>query len=277
MTPRSLTKLGVCFALAFGFAASVTGCGNYRRPIPIPVRERARLTIPKAFRVGALDFGKGDRKTGITDAVASLLLSELKELGRFSVFEGGSLSSTDSKSEEILSEGNAKKYVDAYVNGTLTSLSKGEACFDVRLSNAFNHEVLFARPLCVPVATTDATMVVQKEPIKRLAEEMGRAIKRVGYMPVVSADGRIVHIAKGKVDGITPGMVAYVVATGDAVADPGIHGAVRAYSGAPSDGLTLSSPVIVGQLAVYSVEDKYSVCELYDGEYALPGDMVFFK
>lgn len=253
----------------------LSACGEYRRPIPVPVRERTRLVVPKSFRVGTLDFGRGDRKSGVGDAVASLLLSELKELGRFSVFEGGSLSATDSRSEAVLSEGNARNYVDGYINGTLTNLTKAEACFDVRLSNAVNHEVLFARPLCVPVNSTDG-MAIQKEPVKRLAEEMGRAIKQVGYMPISSADGRIVHLPKGKDAGILPGMVAYVVATGDTVSDPAIHAAVREYA-RDAQSTSATSPVVVGQLAVYAVEDKYSVCELYDGDYVIPGDTVFFK
>ena len=272
----------VTFTLALG-----TGCGRHTDlpPIPTPSAGRERVIAQKLFRIGALDFGtrsESSADVSLAAALPAILLTHLHETGRFSVHEGGALRTGDSAP---MTEGRAKEIVDGYLNGTITSLSGTEVCFDIRLSNAVNHAVLFARTTCTKVtmeasAGAGAPLKIQpdRSAVKLLADDVARAIKQIGSARVVSSDGGLVFIDKGQTAGVMPGMVAYVVGTGEAVADPAIHRNVQAYSTADAARLaSLATPVVVGEVYIMSVEPNYSVGVLYTGAYAVPRDTVFFK
>jgi hypothetical protein len=147
-------------------------------------------------------------------------------------------------------------------------------CLDLRLSNAVTHEVLYARSVCVPLDGGK----VDRPAIKRIADEIALAVKQVGNGTVISADGRIVFCNLGRRDGVSRGMVAYIVGTGDTVHDPAIHQVVQRYTSVdPAQLLVVAAPVMIGEMYIVSVEDRYSLGTLYKGSYALPGDTVYFK
>jgi hypothetical protein len=272
-------------------------------PTPPPNSVRNRLLAEKHFKLGALDFGRrggtGPLWSGLEQAIPAMLLTEVRALGRFSIYEGGNIRAD----QEALNENTASKLVDGYLNGTITSETPTQVCFDVRLANAVNHEVLFARTACTglvpapagggptptiaapPLVTAGGLVVVpepsmtpDREPIKRLADDLSRSIPQVSFGSVTSADGAIIFVDKGAKAGVLRGMVAYLVSTGDTVHDNSVHQQVSQYTSVdPSSLATASTPVIVGQLYIVSVEDAYSVGFLYSGDYALPHDTVFFK
>jgi hypothetical protein len=245
-------------------------------PTPTPSPARARMLVQKQFRLGTLDFGGSE----IGDALPAMLLTELRALGRFSVKEGGGIRTGrgDASLGAALSEKTASEYVDGYLSGTITSRDAQQVCFDVRLSNAVNHEVLFAKSTCAPLQSAADTMLPDRDAIKRLADEITRAIKQVGHGKVTAVDGELVFIDKGADADVMPGMVAYVVGTGDSVSEPAIHMSVKDYTGIdPAQLVGAATPVVVGTVYIASVEKEYSVGLLFLGDYALPGDTVFFK
>ena len=271
------------------FLPALAAClASSMAPLVAPQQPRTRVLIQREFRLGTLDFGRaaGDSHE-LSTVIPAMLLTELRDEGRFSVYEGGGIrtgsrlgGSAGNNLQENpkslpLNEENARQYVDGYLSGTVTTLSAQQACLDLRLSNAVTHEVLYARAVCVPVAGDGR---VDRTAVKRIAEEVARAIKQVANGKVTSADGRLVFCDKGTQAGVSRGMVAYIVATGDTVSDAAVHGEVQRYTGVdPAQLATVAAPVIIGEMYVVSVEDKYSVGYLYQGSYALPGDTVFFK
>lgn len=251
----------------------LTACSSIPVPLVGPQQPRERILVQREFRLGTFDFGKvpGDpHDLGVV--IPAMLLTELRDGGRFAVYEGGNIRSDGS---EPLNEGNASQYVDGYLSGTLIAAGEQQACLDLRLSNAVTQEVLYARSVCL---ATESGGRVDRAAIKRIAEEITRAVKQVGNGKVTSADGRIVFCDLGGRHGVTRGMVAYLVGTGEAVRDPAIHQIVQRYTGVdPAQLLTVATPVVIGEMYIVSVEDRYSVGLLYKGSYALPGDTVFFK
>jgi len=267
-------------SLALAVAALTAGCHFTQPPTPAPNQARPRLVYHKQFRLGTFDFGKTpDDKVNLSQALPAMLLAELRETGRFSIHEGGNIrQGKDGEKDETLNEGNASETVDGYLSGTITSINATLVCFDVRLANAINHQVIFTRATCTGYQSGDRVMVPQRDAMKRLAEDITRSIKQVGYGTVSSADGNLVFVDKGKSAGVVPGMVAYLVATGDSIRDESVHRAVKEYTGVDPAALGVATtPVVVGELYVVSVEDGYSTCVLYRGSYAIPRDTVFFK
>ena len=261
--------------LVFACLPVLAACVRDAVPLASPQQPRQRILVQREFRLGTFDFGRaaGDSHE-LGKVIPAMLLTELRDGGRFAIYEGGNIRSNGSKPEP-LNESNASEYVDGYLSGTLTALGGEQACFDLRLSNAVTHEVLYARPVCIAI-TVDGR--ADRDAVKRIAEEIARAVKQVGNGKVTSADGRVVFCDKGGQAGVSRGMVAYIVGTGDTVRDPAVHKEVQQYTGVDPAGLaTIATPVIVGELYVVSVEEQYSVGLLFKGSYALPGDTVFFK
>jgi hypothetical protein len=302
MTPR-------CFAVASVALVALVGCKVNMPPTPVPQQARHRLLVQKEFSVASFDFGRrgnteppgapGAPPTsaaavaavagasagyGLEQALPAMILSELHNEGRFAVYEGGNIRAGGKG--EALNESSAFEYVDAYLSGTITSLAKDKVCFDVRMANAISHEVLFTKTACVPLQPDGSGVAPpvasapnaqpQRDAVKRLTDELSRAIPKIGYARVTSADGRLIFIDKGAKDGVVRGMAAYVVSTGDSVHDPAIHGTVASFAGVDPASVAMS-PIVVGELYVLSVEDTYSIGNLWKGEYALPKDTVFFK
>jgi predicted regulator of Ras-like GTPase activity (Roadblock/LC7/MglB family) len=264
-------------SLVLASALGLGGVGCRKSPLPPtppPVGARQRLVVQEQFRLGALDFGAD----GIADALPAMLLTELAKLERFSVYEGGGIRSNKELGSAI-TEDAAFQYTDGYVSGTITSREADKVCFDVRLSNSVNHEVLFAQATCAGVQIAgDSKMIPDRAAIARLAEEITRTIKQVGDAKVVSVDGPLVVVAKGKDAGVIPGMVAYVVGTGETLADEALHKSVLQYGAVDAAELQgVSSRVVVGEIYVVAVEEKQCLGRLYRGDYVLPGDTVFFK
>ena len=242
-------------------------------PVPLPNGARLRLNVQKKFALAGLDFNSND----IGKAIPAMLLTELADGGRFSVREGGGIR-RDKDTGPAITEATAFKEADGYVNGTITSITSSEVCFDVRLANAYNHEVLFAKSTCTPLQMAENTMKPEREAIKRLAEDISRTIKEVGNANVISVDGRQIFIDKGKASGLMSGMVGYVVATGMSGTDAPIIDSVKNYSGIdPSQIISASLPIVVAEVYVLEVAEKLTVAYLIKGNYALPGDTVFFK
>jgi hypothetical protein len=328
MRAPTLAKLGAHLVLG---ASAVLGLGcsqAARPPTPVPARARERLVVHKQFRIASFDFGRNvdEHFNPLTEALPAMLLTELRKTGRFEIYEGGNLR-VHVSGGETLTESNAWRYVDGYVSGTITSEDAARVCFDVRLANSVNHEVLYAAAACADLmreaptpsaapatAATPAAagsepappvqsppvqpppvqpppvlgpkaprgvvpaMIPDRKALERVAQELTRAIKNVGNGKVTAADGQLVFVDKGVEADVMPGMVAYVVATGDAVKDPSVHKTVAAVTGVdPARLAGAITPVIIGEMYIVSVEKGHSVGRLFRGDYVLPGDTVFFK
>jgi len=300
-----VSRLNPLFALCVALAAThcvPAGSSSAPPAFAPPTPQREPLTADKKFRIATIDFGNdGNGNDPLTVALPAILLTELEKEDRFSIHEGGNLRRrlecslappakdggrpiSDCVSREIIREDNASEFADAYLGGTITSKrvasdGSGEVCFDVRLSNAINHEVLFAGSACTALAATAAGGVSPaREGLQRLAAEISRAVKEIGFAKVLSADGKLVTVDKGASAGVIRGMVAYVVATGDTISDPAFHAAVQQYTGVnPAADAWASTPAIVAEVYVVAVEPNHSIALLYKGDYAVPGDTVFFK
>ena len=254
---------------------AVSACATTLRPITSPQQPRQRLVLQREFRLGTFDFGKiaGDVNE-LSNVIPAMLLTELRDVGRFAIYEGGNIRS-DSPGGELLNEANASQYVDGYLSGTLTTFSGQQVCFELRMSNAVTHEVLYARAMCVAV---EGGIHVDRGAIKRIAEEITRAIKQVDNGKVTGVDGQLVFCDKGADMGVSRGMVAYIVGTADTAHEPEIHKEVQQYTGVDPAGLaTIGAPVVVAEMYIVSVEKAYSIGIVYKGSYVLPGDTVFFK
>lgn len=287
-------------------ACLLSACATLKPPLPAPVFAREREPVRREFRLAVFNFGRVGVSDGqhYTTLVPAVLLTELKQLGRFSLYEGyaiaressqdrtaisvaasvaiaqeagksaastegSSASRVTSDEDRALSADSAHKFVDGYLDGTITSVTGEQVCFDMRLANANNHEVLFARSACVGRAGQPL-----REGLNRAAQDLGRAIKQVGYGQVTSVDGRQIVCDKGAKAGVLRGMVAYILGSGDTVKKAELHQRVASFSGAKPEG---SAPLIVGELYITAVEDDYSIGVLSQGRYAMPGDSIFFK
>lgn len=261
----ALGTLGACIPLSFN---------SDKEPIVPTVganHTRPRISAAREFRLGVFDFGGGrDSERDLADIIPAMILTELRYGARFSVFEGGTIRLR----EDPLNEANAKDHVDGVLSGTVTMVSPQQVCFDLRLANAVNFEVLYSRNVCVPVVEQRLS---DRSSLKRVAEDIERSIKRVAYGKVTSADGNVVFCDKGSNAGVLRGMVAYVVATGDVVQDPEIHRRVHAYTSATDTPTIGAAPGVIGEMYIIAVEPEYSVGVIHRGSYMVPGDTVFFK
>lgn len=255
-------------------ALAITACGSRTTmPLVSPQTPRERFLVQREFRLGTFDFGRVSDSRELSKVIPAMLLTELRDVGRFAIYEGGNIRAHGTTGDP-LHEGNASQYVDGYLSGTVTTLTDQQACLELRLSNAVTHEVLYSRPVCIALENEK----VDRDVVKRIAEEIARAVKQVGNGAITSVDGRMVFCNKGSKSGVSRGMVAYIVGTGDTVRDSSLHQQVRTYTGVdPAQLTTIATPVIIGEMYIVEVYPKYSVGLLHKGKYALPGDTVFFK
>ena len=267
-------------------ASGVVGCKTTFPPLPQPTATRARLIIQREFGVAAVEFGrqnveKDASPVNLANAIPAALLRQMREVGRFSMFDGGGLRldgpqkglvrNAQTRTGLALNETTANRFVDAYLSGTLLSSNGTQVCFNVRLANAVNHEVLYAANTCVASAG-------DRRALRRLAEDISRSVKRIGNAQVKSVYGKRIIVDKGGNSGIIRGMAAYVVATGENVTDPKIHQQVQAATGFNTqETITAGSDVVVGELYVSEVNPDFAVCYMYKGDYLVPGDTVYFK
>jgi len=276
-----MTRLRIKPILSMLLAVATGGCMHLTTPpTPLPGGARPPIVIQKQFKVAALAFEVQAEPeiTTFGSAIPAMIVTELRGQSRFSIYEGGGIRILG-KSGAPVTEEKASSLVDAYLSGTITSLEPEQVCFDVRLSNAVNHEVLFARAMCAKVQQALApkkSFWVDREAIRRLADDLARSIKQIGSGTVTSADGKLVFINKGAKSDVMPGMVAYIVGTGDSSSDSAVNQAAEQYTGVGAASAN-QAPTVVGELYVVSVEDSRSVGVLYKGDYALPGATVFFK
>lgn len=263
-------------------------------PLPTPTRARPTIVVRTEFRVGVFDFFPQDDGEKGTDsqlgansmvlaAVSSMLLTELRDLGRFSVYQGRNVDvhlKGPTVGAETLNESTASNYVDAYLTGALTGLDASKVCFDFRLSNAWTHEVLYSLGACIPSSKqVGGGFEIDRSSVRRVAEELSRSVRRVGNGRVTAVDGNLVEIDKGAEAGVQRGMFGYLSATGNSQKNPDVHDQVRAYTALDSRELLLGGAfeTLVGELYIVSVEREASMGLLIKGGYGLPGDTVFFK
>lgn len=264
----------VSVMVVFVTMVSLFGCDHYRPPLMLPNSPRTPFVNLKRFRLALLNFGEGQ----LAQALPAVLLTALEQTGRFTVFEGGGIrTSGDKFKDAAITEATARESVDGYLSGTITSESATEVCFDIRLENAVNHAVMFTRATCTKYRSGNGVMVPERDAINRLADEVSRSIKQIGHARVTSVDSRVIYLNKGSSAGVVEGMVAYLVASAETVTDNQIHLSVFKYTGIDPSSVSSDGALVVGNLYIIAVEDKYSVGWLYDGDYALPGDSVFFK
>lgn len=199
-----------------------------------------------------------------TLAIPAMLVDEMHEQGRFAVFSGSAFN-----------ENAAKSHVDGYLTGTVIKVSKEQVCFELRLANAHSYELIYTRYACVPL---EKDQLPRRDSVKRVAQELGRAVKKVGGGQVTGVDGALVYINRGETAGVVRGMVAYVVASSERGSDATMLTTLKDYSAvAPSSLRSRAAPIIIGQIYILSTEDDFSIGKLYEGDYVLAGDNLFFK
>ena len=260
-------------------------------PIVSPGRVRQTLVVGKQFRVVVFDFGskddsKQENNAYLERALPAMILSSLKketvgprdhQIPRFAVYDAG----IARRNQAIIEEKNANEFADAYLTGTIVGRRTDEVCFEARLANAVNHEVLFvaATPTCAKLKPGDAGAhpKIAEAAIVALAAEITKAVLTIEKAKILSADGKLVVVDKGSDAGVLAGMPAYIVDTGVATADPAVAKLVGEYSTVPEAESVERAPAIIGEIYVLSVERKHCLGLLFRGDYALPGDSVYFK
>lgn len=259
------------------------GCATNQAAVP-PVLEpsgaRGTLVTNQRFSLVALDFGtENDARGRLTQTLPAMLLTELNRYGRFAVHEAGGI--RRSEAEEAFSEKNASELADAYLSGTIISDTGGKACFELRLANSQNHEILYADAHCVDVSTHDGQVSVKRENVTALARQVSDSI------PQISARGKVVEAEDGLLTidfqlgpkQVMPrGMVGLLLATGDSPGDRAGEKMVREYARIPVNDFNgpEHSPV-VGSVYVVSVQGNRCQAVIYQGEYGVPGDEILFK
>jgi hypothetical protein len=291
----------------------LAGCVRVATGVPIasPGQVRQPLVVGKKFRVVVLDFGSKDEGKEESTAylertLPAMILKELRNPAhgadgekrqveekrkddekpedgknpRFAIYDGG----IARWREAAISEANAKEFADAYLTGTIVARRAEEVCFEVRLANAVNHQVLFVSkvPICAKLKTSEASAYprVAEEAATKLEAQLSDAVLKIGNGKIVSANGKLVTINMGRKSHVLPGMPGYIVDTGVSTNNPAIDEVVRAYTALPVEdprNTHKPPPDIVGEVYVLSVEEDYSVGLLFRGDYALPGDTVYFK
>jgi hypothetical protein len=279
--------------LAIGALLVLAGCVPMLGvpPIAPPGHVRQTLHTGKRLRIVVLDFGAkpetnaDTEKAALERTIPAMMLAELKKARefsdpsepteRFEVYDGG----IERRQKAEIEEGNAHEVADAYLTGTLLSRKEGKVCFEVRLVNAVNYQVLTVRSACARVRNEQAgTDPVEPEPVMAIIDEIGRAMQPLQAGTVLSADGKLLIVNRGRALGVLPGRIAYLVDRGIADPDKNVTTWVHRYASIPAFENEVRAPApIVGELYVLSVEKDYSVGLLYKGDFAVPGDVVQFK
>jgi hypothetical protein len=227
-------------------------------PAAAPPREPQREEEPRPV------CEPGIHEAEFTLAIPAMLAEELHDQGRFAVYSGTAFNETA-----------AKEHVDGYLSGTVIKVSRDQVCFELRLANALSHELIYTGHACVPL---EKDQQLRRDSMKRVAQDLGRAVGKVTNAQVTGTDGAIVYLNKGETAGVVRGMVAYVVGTAERASDATMLNAVKEYTGVgPSFVRGRTSPVIIGHLYILSTDDETSIGRLYEGDYAQAGDTVYFK
>lgn len=258
--------------LLFAFIG-LYGCATVPTPAPLPARKR--LIPYEKLRIGVLEFSSpyGDKDYGKT--YPAFLVKELRKTNRFLIKEvagfGGKV------------EGSGDKYLDMYISGNIRSISR-EACAEVHLVNAQNHEVIAAFSPCGLTELDNTVAAIAKLFLKEKDGDAGAgdaANKRGGITlgSIASVDGDVVVINIGSKNLIKRGMVASIHAKGEFVdaQNVALRKALLAYAGEAKDLARHFYNDVVGSLYVISVEPDYSIGVFYGGDYVVPGDEVEFK
>lgn len=293
------------------FASLLSGC--ITRPLVMPTPPRTPLLAYKQYRLGVLDFGKAapserhpSDRVGPTVSGPSRIFTQLaRELNpltaaeppRYTFFDHGTLQAGG----PLTAQNAYKQYkLDAYLTGTVRT---GDRCYDLRLVNAVSQEIISSYPGYCEGEEAKVTNQLITEPLKN-----------PGVAVVSSVQGQFVIINRGydKLKSMRSGMMARLLAGGDTLlaissrvskAEPqtpesmiekskfqreDIRLRVRNFTQVdPSrvpERIKLRRPgipeiveEIVGEIYVASVEKEYSIGILFNGDYALPGDLVVFK
>src|SRR5687767_12198586 len=93
----------------------LSACTQILVPLAGRYEPRPRVLSQREFRLGAFDFGRAEQGASeLGNAIPAMLLTELRNGGRFATYEGGNLRFSDS---EPLNEANASQYMDGYLSG----------------------------------------------------------------------------------------------------------------------------------------------------------------
>lgn len=254
-------------------------------PTPPVEYARPRLVVGKEFRVGMLPFASGEGDPhGLDIVVPSMILAELgnvTEAGkpqRYATFEAGVL-----EGRSGLYEGSAAESLDGYINGTITSTSDSQVCLDLRLSNAFTHEVLATSSRCIGLERQGRGALPRKEGVHELAFEIGGQLGQPKAAKILNIDDRILTLDRGIKHGVKRGMAAYLREVGVAERSPAEHAELlRAFTGMsgsdePPPSGKGHDQIVVGEIYILSVDETTSIGVLYRGSFALAGDVVEFK
>lgn len=298
------------WSMVLVFAGLLTGC---TRPILMPTPARPPLLTAKEYRLGVIDFGKAapsdthpSDRVGPTVTGPSRIFTHLaRELNpvpaaeppRYTFFDHGTL-----RAGGPLNEQNAYKahQLDAYLTGTVRT---GDHCHDLRLVNAVSHAIISSYAgYCEGEESTVAGRLIIDP------------LKNPGVAVVSSVKGTVIVINRGydKLKAMRSGMMARLVAGGDTllaiasradraqpqtpeamIASSGrqrelVRQRVRAFTGVDPAQVPVRSKLrrgeigeiveeVVGEIYIASVEREYSIGILFQGDYALPGDLVVFK
>jgi len=260
-------------------------------PIARPSRIRQPLIVGKQFRVVVLDFGttvseREESTAYLERALPAMILAALSKetygpsdhkIPRFALYDGG----IARRNEAVIEEQNASDVADAYLTGTIVARRADEVCFEARLANAINHQVLFVAPTatCAKLKPADAGGYpkIAEQAGLTLAVDIGKAIQKIGDGKILSADGKLVILNQGRDAHVLPGMPAYIVDASQSQNDDALDKWVSSYTTIPAGEVSERPPAVVGEIYVLSVEETYSIGLLFKGDYAVPGDTVYFK
>lgn len=262
------------YTILFLVCIGLYGCAIVPTPAPLPARKR--LIPYEKLRIGVLEFSSPYSDKDHGKSFPAVLMKELRKSNRFLIEEVAGFSGRV--------EGSGDKYLDMYISGSILRSSGSEACAEVRLVNAQNHEVIAAFSPCGLGELDNTVAGITKLFVKEKDSEAGEgeaAKKRGGIKlgSIVSVDGEVVVIDLGSKNLIRRGMVASTHAKGEYVEQSNVplRKALLAYAGEAKSVARHFHNDVVGSVYIVSVEPEYSIGVFYGGDYATPGDEVEFK
>ena len=260
-------------------------------PTPQAIEPRPQIAATRKFSLAILDFDATSDATseklgasGLRVTLPAMLATELQRDGRFQVHEAGNLRRP--LGSELLDEASSSQNIDGYVNGTIVTARASETgeteqvCFEVRLSNAYSHAMMFARSICSAVRVPNATLGVERAGVKQVALEMSQALTRAPSGRVVHVSGRHVYIDRGRAEGIKNGMVALIIPTARTARDEHSLKLVSDYTGIASSEIPpIEERGAIAQITVLALSEEphRSIALLVRGGRVAVGDTVLFK
>ena len=302
-----LTSTVLLCSLAPGFGCydyAVTAVPMSIRPVLVAPEAGRPSISPRSykFRTAVLDFIDQTNSAGdLVRTIPDVLTTTLFDTQRFDIYDRGQLRDKTPSQVEGIINCLAKKMgctdsrdegyqIDGMIIGSITRFSPQEhqMTVDIRLINAQSDAVMFAVQQTLQYQGV-LDVKVDRADIDRLSKQIAIAIPKVDDAHIVAKNGDEVTInigeetaglCKAMVDDAPvsepkprkrcppkKGMAAFVIATGDSLADPGT-------------GDVLASNYIIAEVYITAVEGRITRGHVYHKQktaWVQPGDLVHFK